>query len=121
MVMLPVPKVALLLAVKVRVLEPLAGFELKEGVTPPGKPEADRLTLPLKPLEGVMVMVLLPFGPCVTVRLLGEAEIEKCGCEGGAVEFTVRPMVVVCVKLPAVPATVTVAVPVAAALLADSV
>ena len=49
MVMLPVPKVALLLAVKVRVLEPLAGFELKEGVTPPGKPEADRLTLPLKP------------------------------------------------------------------------
>jgi hypothetical protein len=121
MVMLPVPKVALLLAVKVRVLEPLAGFGLKEGVTPPGKPEADRLTLPLKPLDGVMVMVLLPFAPCVTVRLLGEAEREKSGCAGGAVEFTVRPMVVVCVTMPAVPVTVAVAVPVSAALLADSV
>ena len=68
-----------------------------------------------------MVIVLLPFAPCVIVTLRGEAEREKSGCEGGADEFTVRPMLVVCVKLPAVPVTVTVAVPVAATLLADSV
>lgn len=119
---MPVPKVALLVAVKVSVLEPVAGFGLKEAPTPPVRPEADSLTLGLKPLDGVMVMVLLPFAPCVIVKLLGEAESEKSGGEGGAVEFTVRPMVVVCVKLPAaVPVTVTVAVPVVAALLADSV
>lgn len=120
-IMLPVPKVALLLAVNVRVLELVAGFGLKEAVTPVGKPEADRLTLPLKPFDEVIMILLVPFAPCVIVTLLGEAEREKPGCEGGADEFTVRPMAAVCVELPAVPVTVTVAVPVAAALLADSV
>ena len=120
-VMLPVPTVAVLLAAKVKVLELVAGFGLKEAVTPLGKPEADRETLPLKPFVPAMVIVLLPLEPCVTVRLLGEAESVKLGCGGGAVPFTVRLMFVVCVRLPDVPVTVTVTVPVVAVLLAANV
>ena len=117
MVMLPVPPLAVLLAAMVKVLELVPGLGLKEAVTPLGKPEADRETLLLKPFAGVMVIVLLPLEPCVTVRLLGEAESVKLGCGGGAVPFTVRLMFVVCVKLPDVPVTVTVTVPVTAVLL----
>ena len=36
------------------------GFGLKEAVTPPGKPEAVKMTLPLKPFCGVTVIVLEP-------------------------------------------------------------
>ena len=120
-VILPVPTVAVLLAASVKVLEPVAGFGLKEAITPLGKPEADRETLPLKPFAGVMVIVLLPFDPWVTFRLLGEAESVKLGCGGGAVPFTVKLMFVVCVKLPDVPVTVTVTVPKVAVLLAANV
>jgi len=94
---------------------------LKEAVTPLGRPEADRETLLLKPFAGVMVIVLLPLEPRVTVTLLGEAESVKLGCGGGAVPFTVKLMFVVCVRLPDVPVTVTVTVPKAAVLLAASV
>src|SRR5207249_3811399 len=121
MVMLPVPTVAVLLAASVRVLELVAVLGLKEAVTPLGRPEADRDTLLLKPFAGVMVIVLLPLEPRVTVKLLGEAESVKLGCGGGAVPFTVKLMFVVCVRLPDVPVTVTVTVPKAAVLLAASV
>jgi len=121
-VMFPVPRVAVLLADNVSVLEPVAGLGLKEAEIPLG-PEAVRLTLPLKLFIGLMVIVLLLLEPpCVIVTLPGEAEREKSGCEGaGAVELTVRLMVVVCVKLPDVPVTVTVVVPSVAVPLADSV
>ena len=119
--MLPVPSVALLFAVRVRVLELFAGFGLKEAITPLGNPDADRLTPPLKPFAGVIVIALWPLEPCVTVTLLGEVEREKSGCGEGADEFTVRLIVVVCVKLPDTPVTVTVAVPTVAVLLAASV
>jgi len=49
MVTVTVPVVAVLLAVSVKVLVAVAGFGLKDAVTPVGKPEADKLTLPLKP------------------------------------------------------------------------
>jgi hypothetical protein len=48
MVTLTVPVVAALLAVSVTVLVAVAGFGLKDAVTPLGKPETDRLTLPVK-------------------------------------------------------------------------
>jgi len=121
MVMLPVPTVAVLLAASVRALEPVVLLGLKEAVTPLGRPEADKETLLLKPFAGVMVIVLLPLEPRVTVTLLGEAESVKLGCGGGAVPFTVKLMFVVCVRLPDVPVTVTVTVPKAAVLLAASV
>ena len=54
------PVVAVLLAVSVRVLEPVAGFGLNDAVTPLGKPDADKLTPLLKPFCGVTVIVLVP-------------------------------------------------------------
>ena len=121
-VMLAVPAVAVLLAVRVKVLvEPVAGFGLKVAPTPVGNPEADRVTLPLKPFDRVIVIVLLPLEPCVTVTLLGEAESVKFCCGGGAVPLTVKLMFVVCVKLPEVPVTVTVTVPKTAVLPAVNV
>lgn len=67
------PVVAVAVAVRVSVLEAVAGFGLKEGVTPLGRPEADKVTLLLKPFSGVTVMVLVPLPPCVMLTLL-EAE-----------------------------------------------
>jgi len=54
------PVAAVALAVRVRVLLlVVAGFGLNAAVTPLGKPEADSVTLPLKPFEGVMAIVLV--------------------------------------------------------------
>jgi len=58
-----VPVAAVLLAVNVRVLVVVVLPGLNAAVTPLGKPEAERLTLLLKPLCGVTVMVLVPFAP----------------------------------------------------------
>jgi len=69
-----VPMVAVLLAVSVNVLTVLAGFWLNDAVTPVDRPDADKLTLPLKPFWGVTVIVLVPLLPCVRVKLLGDAE-----------------------------------------------
>ena len=44
-----VPIVAVLLVVSVNVLAVLAGFGLNNAVTPLGRPDADKVTLPPKP------------------------------------------------------------------------
>jgi len=111
-----VPVVAVLLAVSVNVLVLPVLLGLNDAVTPLGRPDADKLTLPLKPFSGVTVMVLVPVVPCAIVKLLGEEERVKFG--GGV---TVRESVVLCDKLPETPVTVTVTVPVVAVLLAVSV
>jgi len=111
-----VPVVAVLLAVSVRVLVLVVLAGLNEAETPLGKPDAEKLTLPLKPFCGVIVTVLAPLAPCVIVRLFGDAESVKVG--GG---LTVSEIAVAADKFPDEPATVTVTVPVAAALLAVSV
>ena len=113
-----VPVVAVLLAVNVSTLVEVVGSVPKLAVTPAGRPDAERLTLPVKPPDGVTVTVLLPLVPCVTLRLAGDADSAKSGV---AAAFTVRLTVVVCVKLPDVPVMVTVEVPVVAVLLAVSV
>src|SRR5580700_7195246 len=59
-----VPVVATLLAVNVNVLVLAAMLGLNDAVTPPGRPDADKLTLPLKPPCGVTVIVLVPLDPC---------------------------------------------------------
>ena len=46
------PVVAALLAVSVIKLEPVVGFGAKDAVTPLGRPEAARLTLPVNPYCG---------------------------------------------------------------------
>jgi len=43
------PVAAVLVAVRVRTLDVVAGFGLNDAVTPAGRPDADRLTLPPKP------------------------------------------------------------------------
>ena len=58
-----VPVVAVVLAVSVNVLVPVVLEGLKLAVTPLGKPEADKLTEPVKPFVGVTVMVLVPLLP----------------------------------------------------------
>ena len=67
------PVVAVLLAVRVSTL-----LE-KDAVTPLDWPDAEKLTLPVKPFSGVTVIVLMPLVPCVTVRLLGDADRLKSG------------------------------------------
>ena len=69
-----VPVVAELLAVSFNVLVAVTGFGLNEAVTPLGRPDADKLTPPLKPFCGVTVIVLVPLAPCIRVKLLGDAE-----------------------------------------------
>jgi hypothetical protein len=105
-----VPAEAVLLAIRVKVLEAAVGFGLKEGVTPLGSPDADKLTPALKPLSGVMVIVVVPLAPCAIVTLLG-GESVKLGTA-----LTVSENDVLAVKVPEVPVTVTVTVPAETAL-----
>ena len=113
---LKVPVVAELPTVNVNVLLDVEGFGLKAAVTPIGRLDAEKVTLPVKPSVGLMVIVDVPVLPRATLRLLGDAERLKFGPG-----FTVRAIVVVCVRPPDVPAIVTVALPVVAVLLAVSV
>jgi len=69
-----VPVAALLLAVSVNVLVLVVVLGLNEAVTPLGRPDADKLTLPLKPFCGLTAMVLAPLAPCGIVKLLGDTE-----------------------------------------------
>jgi len=74
MVKVTIPRAAVLLAVSVSVLEAVVLLGLNAAVIPPGRPEAEMLTLLLKPFRGLTVMTLVPFVPWATVMLLGEAE-----------------------------------------------
>jgi len=74
MVTVVVPVVAVPVAVSVNVFVAVAAFGLNDALTPLGRPDADKLTPPLKPFCGVTVIVLVPLVPCVMLRLLGAAE-----------------------------------------------
>ena len=54
-----------------------------------GKPDADKLTLPLNPLRGATVIVLEPLDPWTTVRLPGDAERLKSGAAAAGVKVAV--------------------------------
>ena len=110
MVTVLVPVVAVLLAVKVSVLVPVAGFGLNAAVTPVPKPLADKVTLPAKPFVGWIVTVVVPCDDRVMVKLVGDAVSVKLPA---ATAVTVRLTVAVCVMPPPVPVTVIVYVPVA--------
>lgn len=79
MVTVEVPVVAVELAVNVTTLVEVAGLVPKLAVTPDGNPDADRVTLPVKPPESVTVIVLVAVLPCVTLTLEGDAESVKLG------------------------------------------
>jgi hypothetical protein len=63
MVTLTVPKAAVPVAVRVSVLVEVVGFGLSPAATPLGRPEALKLTLPVKPFKSFTVMVLVPLLP----------------------------------------------------------
>ena len=111
-VIVDVPAAAVLAAANVAVLLPDATAP-KVAVTPVGRPEADNVTVPLKPYKGVMAMLLVPLEPGLTLRLAGIAARVKLG--GG---LTVSAIVALFVKVPEVPAMVTVDVPAVAVLAA---
>jgi hypothetical protein len=79
MVTVDVPVVAVELAVNVTTLVEVVGLVPNVAVTPAGNPEADKVTLPVKPPEGVSLIVLVPLDPRVTATLLGEADRVKLG------------------------------------------
>ena len=72
-----VPVVAVLLAVKFSVLVLVVLLGLSEAVTPAGRPETDKLMVPLKPFSRLTLMVLAPLDPCGIVKLFGDAERVK--------------------------------------------
>jgi hypothetical protein len=86
-VVLNVPVVAVLLAVKLRVELPLPGAAIDAGlklaVTPLGSPEIESATEELNPFETEVEIVLAPELPCVTVKLVGEALRAKSGLDPG--------------------------------------
>ncbi len=68
------PIVAVLEAAKVSVLVAVAATGLKVAVTPAGRPLAERLTVPVNPPERVMVTVLVPVLPRLTVAFVAVME-----------------------------------------------
>lgn len=113
-----VPVDAVLAAVRVSVLDEVVLEGLKVAVTPLGRPDADRLTVPLKPFTGLTVIVLVALLARRTLTLAGDADSVKSGTTGA---LTVSVRVVVRVSVPEAPVTVRVKVPVAAPLAAVSV
>lgn len=75
-----VPGVAVLDTDRVRTLLVVTGFVPKTALTPFGKPDAVRVTLPLNPLRGLMAMVVEPEAPWRRVRPAGDEERVKLGC-----------------------------------------
>jgi len=73
---------------------------LRLAVNPVGA-VADSVTVPVKPLRGVTVIVEVPEFPLLMLRDVGDADSEK----SGLVTWTVTVMV--CIKVPFVPVTVT--------------
>ena len=77
-----VPEGAVALTERVSVLLLVAGFGANDAITPLGRPDAARVTLPVKAFAGTTVIVLVPLLPCTTPKVLGEDESVK---DGGAV------------------------------------
>lgn len=104
----------------VKVELPVPGTEVGEKVpvVRAGSPETLNTTVPVKPPEGVTVAVNVVLAPRETVRLVGEAPMEKSPTGAG---FTVSDTVVEWTRVPLVPVMVTVNVPVAVVLLVVTV
>jgi hypothetical protein len=112
-----VPVEAVLLAVSVRTLEPVAGFVAKAAVTPSGRPAAAKVTPPVNPPTPVTEMVLVPLAPWATDTEDGEDESVKPGAAFTVIETVVEAESAGALE---VPVTVTVVVPVAAVLAAEN-
>jgi hypothetical protein len=107
-----IPVVAVEDAVKVTILEVVAGLVANAAVTPAGRPVAERVTDPVKPPVSVMLMVLLALAPCATVTEAATAASENPGAAA-----TVTATEVVCAFDAEVPVIVTLTGPAMAAVL----
>jgi len=79
------PRVAVPLAVRVNVLVVAVLGGLNDATTPLGSPDADRLTLPLKPLCPITVIVLVEVPPWPMLEFEGDADRVKLGGGGGVI------------------------------------
>ena len=70
------PVAAVLVAVRVKTLDVVAGFGLNDAVTPAGRPDTDKPTLPPKPFSSLMVMVVVTLVPSVSVKLGGPESVK---------------------------------------------
>ena len=102
---------AVLLAVRVSVLVFVVGLGAKLAVTPWGKPDTARLTLPLNPYSGLTKIDTALDVPLPRAKLPGPVSVKP----GPWIESA---KVVVCVRLPEAPVMVSVPVPTLAVLLA---
>ena len=75
-----VPIVAVPLADRVKALVVVAGFVAKIALTPFGRPDTVKFTLPLNPFRGWIVIVAEPDEPWGKVRFAGDTESVKLGC-----------------------------------------
>lgn len=82
MVMVEAPATAVLVAVNVTTLLPVAGLVAKAAVTPVGNPEAANVTLPLNGLTSVTEIVSVPIAPWAIESVAAEAVSEKLPCGG---------------------------------------
>lgn len=114
MVTVVAPKAAALLAVRVRVAAPVVGFGETDAVTPLGRPEAARLTLPVKPYSGFTYKETVLEVPWPIVTLPGLKTVKVCA-------KIPSEKVVVALRLPEVPVTVSMLAPRGVELLAVSV
>lgn len=92
------PTVAVLVAVSVNTLDPVAGLVPNSTVTPLGNPLATSVTLPVNPLAGFTVMVSVLLLPWTTESVGAEGTRVKLGAA-----FTVSEMVVIAVTEPETP------------------
>src|SRR6267378_7844510 len=80
----PVIAVLEAVTVTVEVPPPVTDAGLMDPLAPAPKPEALRLTVPVKPFVAVTVTVYVVLPPCAIVRLAGAAEMVKSGVGGAA-------------------------------------
>ena len=113
MLMFEVPGVAVLLAVRVSILDPVVGLGPNAALTPLGSPDAANVTLPANPPASVTVMVSVVADPRVTDSVAADAASVKLGV---VVLLTVSEILELAVSAPDVPVIVRLEVPEAAVL-----
>jgi hypothetical protein len=77
------PVVAVEAAVRVNVLVLVPGFGLNAAVIPVGRPDAERVTSPVKPFVASMLIVVVAFPPCTRASVSGSVDKAKFGAIPG--------------------------------------
>jgi hypothetical protein len=79
MVTVFVPSAAELLADKVSRLNPVVGFGTNDAVTPLGRPDTERFTLPVKPYCGFTATLAVPEVPWPIFTSPALESVKPCG------------------------------------------